>query len=407
MLRLHSVRLGSAEWFISIRPVNKSPGFHLRLQLAVPGPLSWIISPVSLLWSDEEDVDSHVTLTQFAVDPTKRGRYFLWKGSRKAPLLVYDPDHKGQITDGTQLFGNWTFGGKRTASLDGGTAPSTWRDGFEALATLDADGDGKISGPELEPLALWFDKNQNGVAEPGEVIPLTDLGVTALYYKPDRRDPITRSLIVTRGFERRDGRGVRTGAAVDWYSDSAMTREELLAKHLAHAALCGADPSKKTKGVFPSRDFDLNPITPLALPARPNAVTATGQKTPSIAGLWRWSVDEGLDSAKASPQGYFTIAEDGKGGIAGHSYVQVTFPNAVADATSMLSVSAFHGTRTATDGEDSVHFVIEIPNGTEVTNEARVLQSGQLLEGSSEATVNYEGKPISIRYRWKANKLPS
>ena len=57
------------------------------------GSLSWVfgltMSPISFLWTDEEDVDSQITTTEFPVDPNKRGQYFLWKGSgkRTAPRL--------------------------------------------------------------------------------------------------------------------------------------------------------------------------------------------------------------------------------------------------------------------------------------------------------------------------------
>src|SRR5690606_41632977 len=57
-----------------------------------------------------------------------------------------------------------------------------------ALGTLDADGDGQISGEELKPLALWFDENRDGVSQAGEVRPVVEAGVTALFYQPDRRE---------------------------------------------------------------------------------------------------------------------------------------------------------------------------------------------------------------------------
>jgi hypothetical protein len=371
------------------------------------GSFGWIISPVSLLWTNDEDVDSQITLTAFAVDPNKPGQYFLWKGSSKAPLLVYDPEHKGQIKDGTQLFGNWTFGGKRTASLGMAVAPSLWRDGFEALATLDADGDGKIANAELEPLALWFDKNQNGIAEPGEVIPVADLGVTAIYFKPDRRDPITKSLIVSRGFERTERGIVRTGSAVDWYSDGAPTKEELIAKHLSHASLCGAVEANGDLAKLGSMDdpkLDRSPSKSKA--EQSEALAASRRKRPSITGLWRWTADQdqNLPDANQLPQGYFTIADDGKGGIAGHSYVQMSFPDTIADPKSMLTVFAFKGERKAVHNQELIHFAGEIPYSTRMTSDAHILDGGKIMEGSSAATVKYEGKPITITYKWTAEK---
>ncbi len=85
-------------------------------------------------------------------------------------ILVWDPDGSGEITDATQLFGNFTFG-------------LIWRDGFHALSVLDDDANGRIDGEELDGLALWFDRNGNGASEPGELSALEELGVEALLYK--------------------------------------------------------------------------------------------------------------------------------------------------------------------------------------------------------------------------------
>ena len=40
---------------------------------------------------------------------------------------------------------------------------------LRSLALLDTNHDGKLSGKELDALALWFDKNRDGVSQPGEV----------------------------------------------------------------------------------------------------------------------------------------------------------------------------------------------------------------------------------------------
>ena len=85
----------------------------------------------------------------------------------QAAWLVYDADASGQITSGLQLFGNATFW-------------IFWRDGYAALAALDDNGDGRLTGAELQHLALWRDANGNGVSDPGEVRPLADYGITEL-----------------------------------------------------------------------------------------------------------------------------------------------------------------------------------------------------------------------------------
>lgn len=85
----------------------------------------------------------------------------------KAAWLVYDPTEQGKITSGLQLFGNVTFW-------------VFWRNGYEALRALDDDGDGLLTGDELRGLALWEDRDNNGISAPDEVIPLAVAGVTAL-----------------------------------------------------------------------------------------------------------------------------------------------------------------------------------------------------------------------------------
>jgi len=55
-----------------------------------------------------------------------------------------------------------------------------WRNGYEALAALDENGDGELRGDELRGLALWHDANGNGISDPCEVRPLAAHGITAL-----------------------------------------------------------------------------------------------------------------------------------------------------------------------------------------------------------------------------------
>ena len=84
-----------------------------------------------------------------------------------AAWLVYDRRGTGEITSALQLFGNvtfWTF----------------WENGYQALTMLDDNRDRQLTGNELQHLALWRDANANGRSEPGEVIPLSAAGITAL-----------------------------------------------------------------------------------------------------------------------------------------------------------------------------------------------------------------------------------
>jgi hypothetical protein len=87
--------------------------------------------------------------------------------TKDAGILVYDPHHKGRITSALQWFGNVTFW-------------MFWDNGYEALRALDDNGDGVLTGKELDGLALWIDANGNGVCEAGAVKTLAELGIVAV-----------------------------------------------------------------------------------------------------------------------------------------------------------------------------------------------------------------------------------
>ena len=85
----------------------------------------------------------------------------------KAAWLVWDPHGSGKVTSGLQMFGSvtyWIF----------------WENGYQALSALDDDGDGALSGHELEGLALWHDRNSNGVSDDGEVQTVKSWGIQSL-----------------------------------------------------------------------------------------------------------------------------------------------------------------------------------------------------------------------------------
>jgi hypothetical protein len=110
-------------------------------------------------------VDAHAAVA-FDLDGSGNQRPWGWI-TPQAAWLVFDSTGRGEITSGLQMFGNVTFW-------------IFWRNGYEALRSLDDDNDGALRGAELNSLALWHDRNSNGVSEPGEVLSAADWGVTAL-----------------------------------------------------------------------------------------------------------------------------------------------------------------------------------------------------------------------------------
>jgi len=118
----------------------------------------------------------------------------------KACFLVWDGERTGQVTSGLQLFGSvtwWMF----------------WRNGYEALAALDDDGNGWLEGKELDGIFVWHDRNSNGVSERGEVLPLSHFGIVRISVKATNR--IGETLFNPKGIQLLDGTFLPT---YDWVS---------------------------------------------------------------------------------------------------------------------------------------------------------------------------------------------
>jgi hypothetical protein len=139
----------------------------------LPRPVTPIVVPLrdGLSVGDLEARDASVA---FDADGTGLDRRWSWVSS-DAAWLVHDPTRSGRVTSALQLFGSVTFW-------------MFWDTGYEALAALDDDHDGRLTGRELEGLALWHDANGNGVSDPGEVRPLAAYGIVSISCRFER-DP--------------------------------------------------------------------------------------------------------------------------------------------------------------------------------------------------------------------------
>ena len=118
-----------------------------------------------------------------------------------AAFLVWNPSHSGRVQSGAQFFGSYTW-------------ELFWKTGYEPLAVLDADGDGTLRDAELDGLAAWCDRNNNGISDPGEVQPLADLGVAALATRATTAEG--RHPMNPRGITFTDGRVLPTW---DWIAE--------------------------------------------------------------------------------------------------------------------------------------------------------------------------------------------
>jgi hypothetical protein len=116
------------------------------------------------------------------------------KAGEEVAFLAVDRDGDGVITSGKELFGNYTVPG----------APN----GFDALQQLAMETNGGITrgsvsseDPLFAQLLLWTDRNHNGISEPDELRPASEvLAEIGLGYKPSNRHDRYGNLFEYRGW---------------------------------------------------------------------------------------------------------------------------------------------------------------------------------------------------------------
>ena len=138
------------------------------------GQSTWSICHVSGSWSTPLVLafdDASVRFTQaeggFSVDPGMSVATD-WV-SASTPWLALDRNRNGLVDGGNELFGSATPMGEGFAAH-----------GFDALADLDENGDGRISGPELDTLLVWSDADQDRVSDPSEMVSAAAAGVVEI-----------------------------------------------------------------------------------------------------------------------------------------------------------------------------------------------------------------------------------
>ena len=359
--------------------------------------IDFLLSPISLIWDVNFEISDTLSFTAFALDPAQRGKWYSWRAGSKTPLLVYDPEHKGIVTSGRQLFGNWTFGGKVTASIaeSGAASPREWENGYEALATLDRNEDSVLTGDELQDLALWFDDNQDGISQAGEVKALGETGVTALYTKADYRDA-DGNIHAHLGYERMvQGRTIR-GASVDWYAKTYNTLLEAVSRWQA----AGAAPAS------PYAAAPTDKFTQFSM------ITVQPENDPT--GMWHWVSKDA--QGKLQGQGLLQIRQVRRGdkaGIVGYSLVEqpVESKGALPDGRtvkSILRVYPLLGRQyKAEDGSWRLAFVGAAENQLLNVSGASMSAAGDELSGKSIAELEKGGKrqTKAVRYSWSAKRL--
>ncbi|NLF26227.1 MAG: hypothetical protein GX589_11305 [Deltaproteobacteria bacterium] len=365
-----------------------------RKALCAPPQIEWLATPISLIWDKSTSLTTQATLTQFPLDPTQPGKWYIWRGSALFPLLVYNPKNQFKIKEASQLFGRWTF---MTSDKTQHPQQPPWENGFEALASLDKNADGKLSGEELKPLALWFDDNQDGISQPGEVWSLEETGITALYTKVTRRDPKTGDLYAEPGYDRVIGSQTKHGVTVDWFSSAYDTKHDAVTS--LHGKSADSDPAKQPADS--AKSYDASPATRpdiFAESSTPNSA-ASDKYQKALAGAWLWSADH--NPGPDSHWGLLTI-EPSSENLAGFSYVEVPFRSNQDRVRSYIMVFPLKGTITPTSGTNlSLQFEAEANGKIVASSHAMVWKGSSLMSGHSTAYV--EG--AEIKYSWSAYRI--
>ena len=129
--------------------------------------------------------------------------------SAATPWLALDVDGNGRIDDGTELFGSMT-------RLPDGTRA---RQGFEALAALDDDHDGRITAHDaaFARLVVWRDADQDRASSPRELSAASSEGLVAieLGYRVDRRCTGTACEVERASFTFQTPSGRQEGDVID------------------------------------------------------------------------------------------------------------------------------------------------------------------------------------------------
>ena len=171
------------------------------------------ITPIAVPLADDIPASAIVdplARVRFDADGSALGRRWTWI-TPNAAWLVYDPRGSGRIDSALQLFGSVTFW-------------LFWRNGYDAMQSLDDDASGELAGDELRSIGLWQDRNADGVSDACEVRSLASAGIVALSYDHVDGDGSRFAAIAPRGVRLSDGRTRPTYDVILRHSDWTLTR---------------------------------------------------------------------------------------------------------------------------------------------------------------------------------------
>ncbi|MCK3864265.1 S8 family serine peptidase [Pseudomonas sp. B329] len=213
-------------------PTSTKPDFSLRNAVTMNGlaAMTTFNTYVDPLLLDLTGKGVHMTDLQDAVlfDTDNSGtlKRTGW-ADRTTGMLVFD-DGNGQIKNVSQMFSEY-YRGK--AGVNGVAGEERFKDGFEALASEDADKNGVVNknDPIWSKLRVWVDASHDGKSDAGELKTLASLGITEINVRT-----------VTASSEVRDGNRVLAKGS---FISNGVTREALAVDFLG-------DPVSNTVAVI-------------------------------------------------------------------------------------------------------------------------------------------------------------
>jgi tetratricopeptide (TPR) repeat protein len=138
-----------------------------RIRVLGVGPRG--ITPIVIPLSNETDASKLINANarvSFDADGSGARKPWTWI-TPSAGWLVHAPARVRTIDSAMQMFGSVTFW-------------LFWENGYDALRSLDDNGNGALEGKELADLAIWRDANSNGLTDEGELKPLADWGIVSV-----------------------------------------------------------------------------------------------------------------------------------------------------------------------------------------------------------------------------------
>ena len=344
--------------------------------------MNFIPTPISLIMSKDNRLSKKWTLANFELEPGNSG-WMVWKASEESPLLVFNPNGQNEVLDGSQLFGSWTFGGRKPFGIQPisrgqlNDEAQAWTSGYQPLELLDLDRNGAIEGHELKVISLWFDKNQNAKADLGEMRTPESEGITKIFTKADSFNDETQEWIATLGYERIvDGKKV-IGSSIDWTTEVYPSQEMALSK----LSLGQTQLLQRKKG-------EANDVSP-----------ASKVDSGKFSGVWIWSLEN-----KNETQGLLMLSTK-DGIIEGQSVVEELLDSKKSNGS--RSVLRFlKVTGKVLNGGSSATLQVTAPDGT-ITHSTIDVTEARRIKGTSRMYLDdsASAKDAELEYNWEAIKV--